>query len=64
MALEILLTKLRHAASCGLITHRLQIIAMSATMGGLECMCNWLDAVRRFPGWLCFWVRHERYWVW
>eukprot|EP00967_Tisochrysis_lutea_P063209 scaffold81472_cov20-Tisochrysis_lutea.AAC.1 len=45
MGLEILLTKLRYAVSTGLVTHKLQIIAMSATMGGLEGMCNWLDAV-------------------
>jgi len=28
-----------------MITHKIQIIAMSATMGGLDGMCTWLDAV-------------------
>lgn len=53
MGLEILLTKLRHAEASGMLSHRLQIIAMSATMGGLEGMCSWLGAVRRGLPSLC-----------
>jgi len=54
MGLEILLTKLRHAVSSGAVSHKLQIIAMSATMGGLEGMCKWLDAVGGSA-----WARHK-----
>jgi hypothetical protein len=45
MNLESLLTKLRHAMATQQTAPELQLIAMSATMGGLEGLCNWLDAV-------------------
>lgn len=44
--LELLLTKLRHAVVAGHAAPHLQIIAMTATMGRLDRMCAWLDAVR------------------
>lgn len=44
LVLELLLTKLRFAAERD-PSMQLQIVAMSATMGGLEQMCTWLNAV-------------------
>jgi hypothetical protein len=47
LVLEQLLTKLMHArASSPGVAARLQLVAMSATMSGLEDMRAWLDAVR------------------
>lgn len=44
--LELLLTKLRMAAACQPeVATRLQLVAMSATMSGLEAMQAWLGAV-------------------
>jgi replicative superfamily II helicase len=47
MNLESLMSKLRHAIATQQAVPELQLIAMSATMGGLEGLCNWLDAVRQ-----------------
>ncbi len=47
MMLELLLTKLVFACQClPEVARRLQVIAMSATMSGLEHMRAWLRAVR------------------